>query len=83
MSSHGASMAGPAGSTAKVPAREAMDQMLPHLITFLLRNPQVKSIKQVQPIQQSSVDIMSLTEGNAYVQVSVWYKQHIVYAVSC
>lgn len=37
-----------AGSAAKVPAKESMEELVPHLITFLLTHPEVKSIKQVR-----------------------------------
>ena len=36
-----------AGSAAKLPGKESMEQLLPDLITFLLTHPHVKSMKQV------------------------------------
>lgn len=45
-----------AGSTAKVPAKETMEQLLPDLVTFLLTHPHVKSRKQVlSPAEHSPV----------------------------
>ncbi len=36
-----------AGSAGKVAAKECMEVLVPHLITFLLTHPDIKSLKQV------------------------------------
>ncbi|KAL0034990.1 hypothetical protein WJX79_004632 [Trebouxia sp. C0005] len=37
----------PSGSAGKVAAKECMEELVPHLITFLLTHPDIKSLKQV------------------------------------
>ena len=54
-----------AGSTAKVPAKDMLEQLLPDLITFLLTHPQVKSIKQVLCLLGAQLAVAQRSAGTA------------------